>query len=919
MQAFFLQFKYLLKYCLLIGVFICLSCSSKGSKTSGEITIGFSQGIWNHPFRELMNETIAVEASIHEEISLITKISEADEIKQIEDLQEFIDQEVDVIIVSPVNDVSLVEVVENAMEEGIPVILLDRKIRSNQYATFIGADNIQIGRTAAQRIIASGEKNLRIIQLYVGDDSSPSVERRLGFKQLIQEHPHTELVAEFEYRDLKGFSNFLKSQPKDSVDYIFAFNDFIAYQAWQVARELGREKELRFIGIDGLNTPDGGIDLVKRGVLDATILYPTGGNEAILTALKIARGDVVQKNIALETTLIDLTNAEIMGNQFSKISDQQKVIEDQVLAIKNQISRFETQRNLLLISGLLMLLLFLLAAYSLYSFFTIQKTNRVLKLNNNKITTQRNQLKTKAQLIRQSNEAKFNFFTGLSHEFKTPITLIISSIETLVEQKSSLTKQWINELELIFSNSNRLLRLINQLLDFRKIEERKFYLKASKTNLSQFSRSIINDFKREAKKKNIQFDFQTNNEDLEIYLDRNLMDKVYFNLLSNAFKFTPNNGAISIVINDSADSNWVSIEFADNGIGIPEDEIEDLFQPFFKGSNNRKKSSGIGLYLSKQFIELHKGKIAVESLKGTRFTIKLFKDKSHLDDDEIVFQPEPLKLETLNFEIDDIIYEEVAPQQKKSELRGKYTVLVIEDNVDLRSFLIQKLSNEYQVHVSDGLDAIETAFELIPDFVICDLNLPDKSGYEICSALKQDVKTSHIPVIVLTALSDNQSYQKGMQAGADLYLTKPFTYSVLIHSIKSLLYNREKLRYYYTNNIYRIDHKNTFENSDEKFVVQLNQIIRSNFENPSFSVEQLAEELHISRVQLYRKVKAMLDISVSEYINNYKLENAKVQLENSQMTIAEIAYANGFSSPNYFSTAFKSKFGISPVSFRKSK
>lgn len=882
-----------------------------------KITIGFSQGLWNHPFRTLMNETIQVEASIHENVTLITEITNEVENEQIKHIQSFIDQEVDVIIVSAVNEVALVDVISKAKSKNIPVILLDRKISSNDYTTYIGADNIQIGRTAANRIISSGKKGLNVIQFYVGDNASPSVERRLGFKQVIEDNTNTKLVAEFEYRDLKGFSEYLKNNADETIHYAFAFNDFIAYQAWQIAREMGREDEIKFIGVDGLNSPDGGIDLVKQKVLDASILYPTGGNEAIKTALDIIRNKQVNKYIPLETTVIDLSNAEIMENQFSKITNQQKVIENQSIAIKKQISRFESQQNLLITSGILSFLLLLLLGYSLNSFFVIRRTNRVLALNNKRITTQRNQLKKNEIIIRENNETKFNFFTGLSHEFKTPLTLIISSIETLVEQNSSLTKKWINELELIFNNSNRLLRLINQLLDFRKIEDRKFYLKASKTNLNHFSKSIINDFKREAKKKNIQFNFETNNEELEVFLDRNLMDKVYSNLLSNAIKFTPNNGSIKVEIKDSEESNHVLIEFYDDGIGIPEKELGQLFKPFFKGTNNRKKSSGIGLFLTKQFVELHKGNITVESNKGTKFSVHLYKGNSHLDEDEIIYQPDDLKSNTLNFDLEEIIYEEVIEDTSQSSNPEKYSVLIIEDNIDLMSFLSLKLSNKYNVYTSNGADVIQEVFELIPDFIICDVNLPEKSGFDICTILKNDIKTSHIPIILLTALGDNESYKKGMQSGADLYLKKPFSYSILSQSIKSLLYNREKLRYYFTNNIYRIEHKNSLENFDENFIIQLNQIIRENFENSSFTVEQLAKQLHISRVQLYRKVKAVLGMNVSDYINNFKLENAKAQLENTKMTVSQIAYANGFSSPNYFSTTFKNKFGTSPGAYRK--
>ena len=527
---------------------------------------------------------------------------------------------------------------------------------------------------------------------------------------------------------------------------------------------------------------------------------------------------------------------------------------------------------------------------------------------------QRNQIKKIADEIKVSNEARVNFFTGLSHEFKTPITLILSSIESLTENKVILDNKLLNEVGLIFNNSKRLLRLINQLLDFRKVEDRKFVLRASKTNLYQFSNVIFKDFEREAQKRNINYTISTNNEDLSIFLDRNLMDKVYFNLLSNAFKFTPNNGSISIDIVDKADSNFVKIYFKDSGIGIPKKEINNVFQAFFQGSNNNKSSSGIGLHLSKEFVEMHKGSIEVISKHGTEFIITLYKDNVHLNSDEIIYEPDIIDSEILSFttEYEDDSF--ISQQPLNDE--ENYSILIIEDNPDLVKYLKGKLSSDYIVHVSDGTDAIEKSLEIIPDIILCDVSLPGKSGFEICEILKKDLRTSHIPTIILTALNNKESYIKGLESGADLFLTKPFSFAILAQSIKTLIYNREKLRYYFVNNVHNIDSSSNFGSMEQEFVSTLNKIINNNIDNSKFSVESLASDLNISRIQLYRKMKAILGVNVSDYIQNIRLEKAKVLLQETHLTISEIAYATGFSSPNYFSTSFKAKFKKSPKDFR---
>ena len=406
--------------------------------------------------------------------------------------------------------------------------------------------------------------------------------------------------------------NILDSLKNENIDFIYSFNDEMALQAWGIAREKGLENKIKFIGVDGLNFENGGIEMVRKGILDASILYPTGGAEAITLALAAIEKKPVAKRNILETTVIDRFNADIMKNQFDRINDQQADLESQIAALKYQEERYYAQNNLLKVTITLLAIILSLAIYSVYSIFTIRKKNRQLELKTKKVTFQRNQIEKIAEEVKLSNEAKLNFFTGISHEFKTPLTLILSSIESISDYAKEKGSRMVNEIELIHNNSNRLLRLINQLLDFRKIEDRNFNLKASKTNLYNFSKLIFQDFEREAMKRNIDFKLTSNNESLDIFIDRNLIDKVYFNLLSNAFKFTPDNGKIGVHIKDDESTNIVKIHFKDTGIGIPSNEIDGVFQAFFKGSNNRKNSSGVGLHLSKEFVEMHKGTIQVE-------------------------------------------------------------------------------------------------------------------------------------------------------------------------------------------------------------------------------------------------------------------------------------------------------------------
>jgi len=896
-------------------LFMTLSACKDAAERSDKIDIGFSQGLGNHPWRQSMNHAMEIQASLHSEVQLSISKAEGSVKKQIQDIKKMIDRRVDVIIISPIEPNSLIPIVERAFENKIPVILVDRKINSTKYTTYIGADNIEIGKEAAQYILSDSKILKKIIEIKGDDNSSPTVERSLGFEQIIKNDPNTELIKKFKGLPAEAFRKTLDSLGNQSL-YVFAFNDELASQAWQVARNEGVENQIKFIGVDGLNTKDGGIQMVLDGKLNATLLYPTGGAEAIETAIKIYNGQTPPKRIKLSTTIIDRLNAEIMRNQFDKIIEQQGVIENQVSAVKKQTELYSSQKELFRWSVVLLILMFCLVAYAIYLIYAIKIKNKQLTLTNERITIQRNQIEMIADELKQSNEARVNFFTGLSHEFKTPITLILSSLESLKDTFKSKGTKPSYEIELINKNSNRLLRLVDNLLDFRKVENKTFNLRVSKTNIYDFTYGIFRDFENEAKKRNIRFDIHSANKNLELYIDRNLMDKVYFNLLSNAFKFTPDNGKIEITIQEKG--NQAVISFKDNGIGIPEKEISNVFEAYFKGSNNRKNSSGIGLHLTRQFVELHLGKIEVNSFQGTEFIISLYKGNKHFNEDQMVKEPSLIDADTL---AKDAVFTEIENEIYSSNPDNRserYSLLLVEDNSDLSFFLSNKLKSEFDVMVSDGTDAIDKALGEIPDIIVCDVNLPDKNGFEICEILKNDLRTSHIPVILLTALDNKESYLQGLKSGVDLYLTKPFSYPILIQSLHALLYNREKLRYYYTNNIGRIVDSKSFGSIEQNFVNKLNQIIQTNIDNAEFSVENLADLLNISRIQLYRKIKAMFDVNVSDYISNIRLEKAKSMLQNPELTISEIAYKTGFSSPNYFSTVFKNKFGVSPNVFRKS-
>lgn len=904
-----------LSYLILIGYTLLFNSCKYGDEDKDKISIGFSQCIDHDIWRKSMDHAMEVEASLHPEVKLTIYNANRQAKKQIRDIEEFINNKVDVIIISPYESDSIVPVIEKAYAKGIPVIIMDRKVNTTNYSAYLGADNIEVGRIAGRYIISSSKGAANVVEIKGGALTSPVYERSLGFNQIVKQYPNIKVTSINVDEYGRPKNDFIDLLDKSSnIDYVYCFNDIIAYNAWKIAKTKGVEKKIKFIGVDGLNGTNGGIQLIKDGVLDATVLYPTGGSEAIRLALNIFKKEIFTKNNKLNTTLIDSINADIMSNQFDKITIQQTDIEKQQSIIKNQEEKYSSQNTLLKLLFALFLLALGLAIFSIYSLKTISRKKKELEERNKKIKSQRNEIKIFSEELKKSNEAKLNFFMGLSHEFKTPLTLILSSVESLGSELSNKGISVNKEISLMYNNSRRLLRLINQLLDYRKAEDKKFVLRASKTNVLDFSKSIIADFEREAKKRTIDFTLTTNNPGLEVYIDRNLMDKVYFNLLSNAFKFTPEKGKISISIKEDKPNKIVKIYFKDSGIGIPENELKEVFSPFYQASNNYRNSSGIGLHLSKSFIELHKGHVEINSKNGAEFIITLPLGNEHLEEKEIIKED----VQGYDHHSDYLDSEDIQSVELNNS-EDKYSILYIEDNQELLDFVSHKFSMEYAIYTSDGTNAIERALELIPDIIICDLNLPEKNGFEICEILKKDLRTSHIPVIILTASDDPESYTKALGSGADIFLSKPFNLKSLSQSIKSLLFNREKVRFYYSNNIENIvsNEDVNFGISEQDFLRKLNELIEKNIDKSLYTVENLAKDLTISRVQLYRKVKAILGISVSDHINNIRLEKSKELLLNSNQNISEIAYSVGFSSPNYFSTSFKNKYGLSPKEFKK--
>jgi signal transduction histidine kinase/DNA-binding response OmpR family regulator len=898
------------------------SCTSE--KKQPYYTIGFSQCVESDDWRKTMLQEMNQELTFHPNIHFIYRQADGNSQKQVAQANELLQDHIDLFIISPNEGEPLTPVVEQAFLKGIPIIVVDRKVATSHYTAYIGSDNYEIGKIAGQYAIHRLKGKGKVIEITGLPKSSPAIERHNGFRDAIKNHPSMQVVQQINGEWLPQIAKNELSKVAASypdVDLVFAHNDVMAQAAYEVFKDKDGIKPA-IIGVDGL--PSTGLKFVSDKTITATMLNPTGGGEVIRTAVKILNKENFLKVNLIQTTVVDSSNVRIMQLQAAKAASLQKQIAQQVNILQEQKRVYHNQRNFVYILVSSLFLSLILGGLAFYSLLVNRKISKKLQLQNLEILEQQAQLVQMSEKAKAANEAKVNFFTNISHEFRTPLTLILGPLEELMTRNKNQysTSQTLG---LIQKNVMRLLRLVNQLMDFRKIEVDKMKIKASEKDLIVFVSDIIQSYKSIAQKRNIDLRLITTESHLKIWMDVTMLDKVIFNLLSNAFKFTKDNGYVHIYINKSEDSKSAVIKIEDNGIGLSQDAIDHAFDVFYQGEYENYKGSGLGLALSKDLIALHKGSITVasEKWKGTTFEICLPLGNKHLAKDEMVeFSPEAdnalLYEREIIYTADLTVEQPVKNEEAVTQTGKEYSILIIEDNAELRQFLVKKLSPQYEILEADnGQMALQEAFDNMPDLIICDVVIPGKDGMELTRIIKNDFRTSHIPVVLLTAKTSIEQQVEGMRNWADAYITKPFNTLFLEQTIKSLLANRARLKEHFTVELPAALNTQTISKPDRKFISEFSALVESNLSNEDFSIDSICKSMGVSRVQLYRKVKALLNMNINDYILSTRLMKAKYLLKNEPFTIGEIASRTGFSSSAYFSSVFKSKVGVTPKEFRE--
>ena len=867
-------------------VFLTLVFSACSDNNVKKYVIGVSQcseDIW----RDKLNNELVMSTYQHDNVTLKFASANDNDRLQKQQIEQFIKEGVNLLIVSPNQIHTISSVIDKAYDAGIPVILFDRKTDSRKYTAFIGADNYEAGHEIGYFIGQQLEGKGNIAEICGLQASSPAIERNRGFMDALKNYPDIKVVA-------RGYGDWIKEsgvtamdsilvQSKESFQYVFAQNDRMALGALQSIKK-HKVKGIKIVGIDALPVPGGGMENVRDGNLEASYIYPTRGDSVMQLALNILEKKPYKRDNYLKGALVTKANANVLLMQNEEMNKQTARLNALHGKVDTYLVQYNHQKMYIVLFSIILLLLI---GIMVYIYRTILMKRRIEE---------------------EANKAKLQFFTNISHELRTPLTLIADPVNYIIHD-DNLNSQQRSMLQIVQRNVLVLTQLVSEILDFRKVQNGKMELRLSDFNLAESMKQWIKLFSVSAQKKHIAISMDAP-DTIMLRADQDKIERICYNLLSNALKYTSEGGEITLTAKE--EGGRVMISVADNGCGISSDELPYIFDRFYQ-AKNAGRGTGIGLAIVKAFTELHHGEVSATSIegKGSTFTIHIpVRQKG-----EVTNQPTE-KIEQL---VEPSSAEEVPNQARHiDELIQPYQtdkpeVLIIDDNIDIRTYLRSVLSEKYNVsEAADGKVGLELARKIVPDIVLSDIMMPVMDGLAFCQQLKTDKAISHIPVILLTARSLDEQRAEGYEHGADAYLSKPFSLRLLLSRIDNLIESRKKLNQTWSKGVEDDEIGNISNEIDKSFLKQLRKIIQENLANSDLSVEQIGDEIGLSRVQLYRKVKALTGYSPVEIVRKARLTRARHLLQTTERTVSEVAYAVGFSTPSYFSKCYKDEFGESP-------
>jgi len=894
---------------LLIPLFLLfvLGCRKSPNENRENIVIGFSQCA-SDEWRLNMDNEIRRESALYRDPAVEVNIlnSKGDVDLQIAQIRELFESGVDLMMVSPGESERLTAIIAEVYEAGVPVIIIDRKINSTDFTAYIGADNGEIGKAIGNYVGEILDWKGSVLEVTGELVSSPYSERSRGFRTAIKDSKddivHTSIEIEALLEKAAGDPDAIPGM-FEGVDLIYAHSDPIAFEVHQILNRYHIPSP-PMVGIDGLIGDNNGIEMVIQGKLNATFLYPTGGDKAIQLAMEIVNGGSYEKYSYLNSLKIDRGNVFGIKNQFLELRELQEKIDIQREVTSSLNFLVERQKSSLVLLSVAIVLLVIIVVLIINSLGKKIKTNRLLdnknkiiKAKNDKILSQKNNLTRVMKIAEEATEMKLRFLSTISHELRNSVNLISLSMEDLKQDNNDQDQ---NSLVLIAKSTERLKLLSDEILTLKKFDNKSFKANPISGNLSELVHNVVTILAPQAKNKDIKLVSKIK-PDLVFDFDPAMIEKVVFNLVSNAIKFTGENGSINIKLFER--DSKVYLKVRDNGIGMDAQEASRIFNPYYSVGKQISENTGFGygLAICKELVQLHGGKISVESAKhlGTTFTVKIPKKRVVEEMTETISIPEE-------------------PTNGFIGIDAKSKVLLVEDNRELLNLLSKILESRFQViQAYDGKNGLELALAHLPDIVVSDVLMPRMSGIEFCQELKANPRTAHIPFVLLTAISSEDTKIDSFDIGVDDYLTKPINAKILISRIKNLIQTRVNVIKSLGEGYSILNQINSENNTDKEFVERLIAIVEENIANEDLNVKRISEQMNMSYSALYRKLKTISNIRLVDLIKKIRLHHAAKQLITTNLKINEIALGSGFSDTKYFRKCFKKEFDDYPSNFRK--
>lgn len=929
---------------------MCLIVSSCGSPR--RYTIGVAQ-CSEDSWRAKLNEELRTATYLYDNVDIRVVSADDNDTVQRAQIDSFIDEGVDLLIVSPNSMTSISEAVDRAYDSGIPVILLDRKTGSGKYTAFIGADNVEIGRSIGEFVATQLDGRGTVVEIQGLDGSSPAVERHRGFTDALGRYPDIHIIASpsgnwLQDSGSEAMDAVMRKDTDRQIDCVFGHNDRMAVGAYETMKGYGADVGgMLFAGVDALPGTDGGIARVQDGTLTVSCIYPTGGDKVMELAMNILEGRPYNKENTLRAALVTRDNAGVMLMQAEEMARQNEYLDTLHGKIDTYLAQYNHQKVYLLLSIIIVILLII--------FFIMVYRAMLMR----------------RRMAEEAANAKLVFFTNMSHEFRTPLTLIADPVEQMLGD-DNLTPRQRGRLEIVSRNARVLLRLIGEILDFRKLQNGKMELMVTRFRLSEQARVWTDCFRPVAESKGIELCCRTA-DGIEVVTDMYKVERICYNLLSNAIKHTRRGGTVTLTVTSDDSLGMVALSVSDTGEGIPRDKQQNIFDRFFMVNSSATDGTGIGLALVKAFAEMMGGRVTVESEPGhgATFTVLLpaeieekkekndgrdesneknGNDGKNGNDESDSGAATPSSGSDSDSDSDSTADPQAQTSATAESSDNRPQILIVDDSDDIRTYISSLLSDRYAIiSAADGSEGLRMAIENVPDLIVSDVMMPVMDGLEMCRRVKGETATSHIPVLMLTARTLEEQRAEGYDCGADAYITKPFSGKVLISRVENLLESRRRLRELFAGvygrkgkdgkngsdrndesngNIGTADSNDIFDNppadgccsgaapalnaADSRFMTRLRDFIAANISDSDLNVETISAEMNLSRVQLYRKVKAMTGATPVELIRLTRLSRAEELLREGGRTVSEVAYEVGFSSPSYFIKCYKDQFGHTP-------